>query len=166
MLQNQRSRAGTPLLIFFVFSIFSLSASTIVSAAEVYKWVDENGVVTYSQQKPKHTDSSTVRTRGAPPSAGQAQLQASSAQTPPGTELSAEQQQILTELELEEADRVVEETARKASNCALFTKLLTQLTVKDRVRAREPDGSERMVPEEERQEKISEARREIKLNCI
>ena len=141
-----------------------LFLSPITLGTEVYKWVDENGVVTYSQEKPKHTDSRKINTIGAPPSAELAQL---SAQKKPAavTELTAEQQQTLEKLESDSVKRIAEETAKKASNCEIFTKYLAQLMSKDRIRAREPDGSERMVPEDERQERIAAAKKEIELNC-
>ena len=148
-----------------VFAICCLNISQGLSGAEVYKWVDANGVVTYSQQKPNNITSRPVTTTGTPPSALMAQEKARVAQASLEPELSEKQQQKLVDLQTREANRVAEEAVFEASLCESSTKRLTKLTEKERVRVHNPDGTLRILPEEERQERIASARDKINQHC-
>ncbi len=167
MLQEKKSLFGKQgkHLCRIVFINCCLHISLGLSAAEVYRWVDENGVVTYSQQKPDNISSSSVTTTGTPPSALIAQEQARVAQESPKPDLTEIQKQKLDELQTREAERIIEEATYKAALCEISTKRLAQLTEKGRVRVANKDGSLRILPEEERQERIATARKEIGQNC-
>jgi len=166
MRQKKTSHVGKlkARLCSILFAICYLNIGPDLSGAEVYRWVDANGVVTYSQQKPNNTNSIPVTTAGTPPSALIAQENARVAQESLKTELTEKQQQLI-DLQTREANRIAAETALRDSLCESSTKRLAKLTEKDRVRVQNPDGSLRILAEEERQERITSARDKIDENC-
>ena len=161
--------------IFICFSIFTLSALvSMPSAADTYRWVDDNGVVNYAERKPRGvpdnriTRVASVTTRGgASSSPAPASEPASSfrPQTQDQVELTGDQQEMLRGLQQAEIDRQAQVAQIKRDNCERSRRVLANLTAKDRIRVRSETGIERVLPEEERQEKIAAAQRGIVENC-
>ncbi len=139
-----------------------LFAFVCVSAhAEIYRWVDENGVVNYTQHKPEGRTSQTVSTRGGRPPAEET----TEAVATPDSNLTEAQQRMLDELKAREAERAEQVAEIRRDNCEKSRSVLTRLTQSNRIRVRESGGTERVLPEEERQRRINEAQEGIATNC-
>lgn len=146
------------------------------AAADTYRWVDENGVVNYSERKPHGVDaelismSASSKPATAPISAAPATAPAYASSTQsggqPGQEnLSPEQQQMLAELQQNEADRQQQVEKIRQDNCERSRRVLQNLTSRGRIRINQEDGAQRVMPEEERQQRIGDAQQGIAANC-
>ncbi len=129
------------------------------SHAQVYRWVDENGVVNSTQQKPEGRDAQTVKQARSPRSAP---VEAEAPE--PEKKLTEEQQRMLSDLQAKEAERQQQISEIRQSNCEKSRKVLDRLLRSDRIRVRD-SGEERVMPEDERQRRINEAQEGIATNC-
>ena len=157
-----------------VLAMFALGLGLSVSPASVhadtYRWVDEKGVVNYSERKPRGVpedrittiESSSTASRS---SRSQAQSQPPIAQASASDDLSPAQQDMLTRLRDAEQERQQAIAQIKQDNCEKSRKALADLTAKDRVRINMPDGTQKILGEDERQEFISQAQNGIVRNC-
>ena len=130
--------------------------------AEVYRWVDENGVTIYSQTPPL----------------GQVEAESITTPPPPPTDpnetwedLNRQWQEMQDREDArkdqkEEAAKEAKNQAARAKNCRAAQYNLQRLVGgRFRMRIREPDGGYRFLPPEERQAKIERARQMISENC-
>lgn len=147
--------------------LLGLTTFSAGHATEMYRWIDTNGVLNYSQVKPEGIQSEKVVTRGSVTSSEIAPASGDPAAQPgqSGPKLTPEQQQKLAELKAlhEEEQQKVAEV--KQANCEKSRKVLERLKLKDVVRVRENDGSERIIGEDERQRRIDDAQLGIATNC-
>lgn len=131
------------------------------SADQVYRWVDEQGVVNYTQQKPRDMDAEQLSTRsGASRVVDEAPIPVVS------QELSQDQQSMLEGLQAKEQARKEDIAKIKQENCEKSQAVLGRLTIKNRIRIRGDDGEYRIMAEDERQERIQEAQMGIAQNCV
>jgi hypothetical protein len=127
--------------------------------AETYKWVNEEGVVTYSQTPPTDGSAERVKTYGS---------QSNSSQ-------SAESRlnQLRQKLADDEEDRNLEKEKRQEADEALAMKKHNCEAAHSNLRKLEGlgnrrykiDGEYRRLPEEERQRLMQKERGHIKANC-
>lgn len=148
-----------------------------LSLADVYRWIDANGVVNFTQQAPHGVRAELIsannsvrgnRARGRQRSANDTADSTLAAVADSETEdqgLLPEQQKILDDLKRAEADRQAALVEARASNCERARSVLTNLTKIGRVRVRADDGSQIVLAEEERQRRISAAQEAIAVNC-
>ena len=144
-----------------------LLAAAPIAMAEVYRWVDEDGVVNYSQLKPegqKGERATAVDTRASrlPRSA---ETETSSEAEADGPKLTEAQQKMLDDLKAKEAEREAQVAEIRADNCDKSRAVLDRLTRSNRIRVRADGGGERVMAEDERQRRIDEAQRGIATNC-
>ena len=154
-------------LLLAISGLLVLFAAGPAAADKIYRWVDENGVVNYTQQKPRTVESEAIVTdTGSPRVANDtpAQLPVTSAAS--GQPLSREQEKMLEGLRAAEQARQDEIAKIKAENCQQSRDVLSRLTLKNRIRVKGPDGEYRVMPEDERQDRISEAQENIALYCV
>jgi hypothetical protein len=147
-----------------------LLVSGTVTAEEIYRWVDENGVVNYTQLKPRGTEAETITTKSGgarvveqPAAQPAAQPMPTSAAT--GQPLNAEQQKMLQGLQAAERARQAEIAKIKEQNCQQSRDVLARLTLKNRIRVKGDDGAYHAMAEDERQERIAKAQEGIALYC-
>lgn len=157
-------------------STIALAASALLAlvslptvADEIYRWVDENGVVNYTQQKPRDMEAEAIVTTGgttrkASKSAPVAAPAPTSAAT--GKPLSEKQEKMLADLRAAEQARQDEIAQIKADNCQRSRDVLSRLSVKSRIRVQDANGEYSVMPEDERQRRISEAQENIALYCV
>ena len=127
--------------------------STPVMAAQVYKWVDAQGVTHFGAQPPEGQQATSVNTTIAPaPAAIPAKL--------PQVGVDEEQQAIDEKVKKEVAAK---ETERK-QYCEKMRTNLAQLENNPRLRE-EVNGEVRRLDEDERQKRIAEAKKAIAENC-
>lgn len=142
-----------------------------LTGAAVYRWVDENGVVNYTQLKPEGVDAELVsgdtgrRTPATRPARPAPAIPATDQGADQGQTLTEEQQRMLSDLKAAEQARQAEIARVRETNCQEARDLLQRLTSRGRIRITGPDGEERAMPEEERERRIDEAQRAIVANC-
>jgi len=125
-----------------------------VMAAQVYKWVDAQGVTHFGAQPPQGQQVETVNTVTAPAKS---------------TTMPAPVAEDETEVDQQSIDRkvkrqVAEQEAERKRYCETMRTNLAQLQNNPRVRVEEK-GESRRITEEERQAKIAETRSKIDENC-
>ena len=147
----------------------ALLTAGLAHSAEVYRWVDENGVVNFTQQKPRNVASQHLVTKAGAPTlvrgAERAQAPQAASSTADGADMSTDQQQMLEDLRAAEEARQDEVARIRAANCERSRKVLANLSARGRIRVVDENGTERMMDEDERQRRISEAQQGIVDNC-
>ncbi|WP_028623042.1 DUF4124 domain-containing protein [Pseudomonas sp. Ant30-3] len=134
-----------------MFLIASLLIGPACMAGQIYKWVDAQGVTHFGAQPPQGQEASTV-TPSAPPASKPLSSQGSS---PIG-----DQQAIDRKVKRQ----VAEQQAELKVFCEQARTNLAQLQNNPRVRE-DVEGEMRRLSEEQRNERITEAQRQIKENC-
>ena len=125
-----------------------------VMAAQVYKWVDAQGVTHFGAQPPQGQQVESVNTVTAP---------AKPAATPaPVAEDETEDDQQSIDRKVKR--QVAEQEAERKRYCETMRTNLAQLQNNPRVRVEEK-GETRRITEEERQAKIAETRSKIAETC-
>lgn len=142
-------------------------------AAEIYRWVDKDGVVNYTQQKPRNLDATPVDDVSGPRSdkvgnsSGKAAPAPSSLtnSTPPVEPVAAApaapaepdaQAKAEYEAALEEA---------RVKGCADARRLVDQLQNRGRIRIRNEAGEEVAMSDAERAKRIGDAQKLIAEHC-
>ena len=133
--------------------LLALSAS--VMASQVYKWVDAQGVTHFGAQPPQGQQATTINTATPPPKT------AEPAATPT-FESSADPEQAAIDEKVKQ--EIATQEAERKKYCQTVRTNLAQLENNPRVRV-EVDGEVRRLNEEERQQRISEAKQAIAKNC-
>lgn len=145
--------------------LWSLAGANF-AAADVYRWVDASGVVNYGALPPEGVNATLVSRsksgRLRTSTAASAEVVSDSADD---DEMSPEQKAMLKDLEAAEQTRQMEVAKIRASNCEKSRKVLENLTKTQRIRVTEGDGYQRIIGEDERQERISNAQQAIAMNC-
>lgn len=158
----------------YVKACLLLLAAPLLMGAEVYRWVDRDGVVNYGERAPEgvvaervsaSTGQRIVTPASTQPGATEPAAAGQPAAAPADQQLTPEQQQMLDDLQAAEQARQLELARIREANCQQARTLLDQLTSRGRLRVRGDDGVERVLPEDERQRRIEEAQRGIAVNC-
>lgn len=136
------------------------------TADEIYRWIDETGVVNYTQQKPRGTESEAIVTGGGSTTRTVQEAPEPVASVATGEPLSAEQEKMLEGLRAAEQVRQTEIAKIKQDNCQQSRDVLSRLTLKNRIRVRGEDGEYSVMPENERQDRISKAQENIARYCV
>jgi hypothetical protein len=130
-----------------------LSASAM--ASQVYKWVDAQGVTHFGAQPPQGQQATTINTAAPPPKIAEPAT-APSFESIADPEQAAIDEKVKREIATQEAER--------KKYCQSVRTNLAQLENNPRVRV-EVNGEVRRLNEEERQQRISEAKQAIGENC-
>lgn len=147
-------------LAFLVVAFLQPGLPGIASAADVYRWVDDEGVVHFTQNPPNDRDS--VKVDAANPPADDPETQRERIeQLNEDTTTEIYKRRLEREAKAEERAR----TAQLAERCAELRDKRNKLANSPKVRARTDDGSYRVLPYEERQQKLAEYDRMIADRC-
>ena len=138
-----------------------LLGSGTALAAKYYKWVDENGVTHYSAQPPAAGKGEVIKVQ----SGGSSDNKEAAMKRLEERRDKLEQKKLSEKEQAAqaEAERLNKEATEK--QCEQFRKNLTVMTQNSRVKLLGADGEARMLPEEERQERIKTAKEFIAQNC-
>lgn len=128
-------------------------------SAETYKWVNEDGVVTYSQTPPPSVETEKVKIRSTK-SSSESSSKARLKNLRQRLEDSAEDR----ELKKEQQEREKEQLALKKKNCKAAQSNLRKLEGLG-TRLYQKDGEYKRLTEEERQSLMQKEREHIKANC-
>ncbi len=131
------------------------------ASAEIYQWTDEQGRKHFSQTPPpsgqQYSRKELKTTPPSDPAAARARLDRLLEQR---KQLQASKQQ-----QSEEAQRQASEAKQRQRRCASVRKHLQQLELRHRILLRNTDGSVTRLSEEERQQRIAQARAQLKEFC-
>lgn len=164
--------------------VVALALPVTLQAAEVYRWVDAEGVVHYSSVAPRGIAYERIDP-GARPRApaslanpsdpvGTPEAVATTAPAPDATVdapsddelgLSAEQRERRAELQAEAESRRARLEAERREQCQRARRQYEELTTHTRVRVRDDNGRERLLSDAELQTRIAAARDAIVTNC-
>ena len=131
--------------------ILLISASPWCMAAQIYKWVDAQGVTHFDAQPPQGQEATTVVTPSSP---------ASNQPPPPRSGAIGDQQAIDKKVK----KQVSEQQAQLKEFCEQARTNLAQLQNNPRIRE-DVEGEMRRLTDQQRQERISEAQKQIAENC-
>ncbi len=139
--------------------VTAVCAAPPAQAAKLYKWVDDQGNVTYSERRPTNRESETIRLRGAT-------LDASGAQEKLD-ELNdrATAQQKDREFANNSASATAERSERMANNCKTARENLRILKTTSRIQDKDADGEAYFLDEAGIQAKMADTQRQIENNC-
>jgi hypothetical protein len=129
----------------------SLLISPLCMAGQIYKWVDAQGVTHFGAQPPQGQEATTVLTPSNP---------AGKPATLPRSKVIGDQQAIDKTVQ----KQVAEQQAQLKVFCEQARTNLAQLQNNPRVRE-DVDGEMRRLTDEQRQERITEAQKQIGDNC-
>jgi 3-oxoacyl-ACP reductase-like protein len=129
----------------------SLLISPLCMAGQIYKWVDAQGVTHFDAQPPQGQEATTVVTPSSP---------SGKPVTPSHSTAIGDQQAIDKTVK----KQVAEQQAQLKVFCNQARTNLAQLQNNPRLRE-EVDGEMRRLNDEQRQERISEAQKQIEKNC-
>jgi 3-oxoacyl-ACP reductase-like protein len=133
------------------FIMISLLISPLCMAGQIYKWVDAQGVTHFDAQPPQGQEATTVVTPSSP---------SGKPVTPSHSTAIGDQQAIDKTVK----KQVAEQQAQLKVFCNQARTNLAQLQNNPRLRE-EVDGEMRRLNDEQRQERISEAQKQIEKNC-
>ena len=129
------------------------------ASATIYKWVDAQGKINYSDQ-PQNKDAVAVDIRVSQP-ARPANTSSKDNQTPASGKPAEQQQQATPQKNTPPKLSRKEKRAR----CADARKRLQAITVRNRVRERDEKGNLRYLSEKERQARLKDAQKNIRKYC-
>ena len=139
----------------------ALAAATPTLAETIYKWVDESGTVHYGERPPEGVDAELVTV--------------TTAKSRDGDDPYAETRAQQAEQKEAEAERMVEasaaleqqqqEQARLEAACAAQKSRLEQLIPRSKILLQNPDGTSRMLGDDERLAMIEESQTFVDENC-
>lgn len=135
-------------------ALATLAFSATGQAAQIYKWVDDQGVTHFDAQPPvgRQTQQIDIQKPPAAPAPNNSQ---------PTIDAQAEQRAVDTEVK----KKVAQEEARRAEDCKILRTNLAQLRNNPRVREQTEDGLKRLS-EDERNDRITETQKAIEDNCL
>ena len=141
-------------------ALILLFISATAASAQTYRWVDEHGVVSYSQIPPPSGEAETVNLYSNPKSAGgdaQERLDQMRQQL--------EDRREARRLASDEKAKAREEMDRRRRKCEAARGNLQKLEGLGTRLLKTSDGQYRRLTEEERQSKMQQERENMKQNC-
>ena len=144
----------------FIFMTF-IGLLPLTAHAAIYKWVDENGKVVYSQQKPLNTKTEKVKVSSRIPEDTSTYNKASSKKKTDdkaATDKAANNKQAANT----KPEKSPEE---RAASCRKAQASLQALASRGRIRVKNTEGEIRYMSEEEKQQRIKREQARVKENC-
>lgn len=148
-------------------ALITILAMPFLLGAEVYKWVDEDGVVHFSQLPQRNTAAERINVRSGT-SSHRAVQPTTSKEPTASTEaqpLTPEQQAMQDQLNKEEQSRMQNIAKARDDNCKAAQKRFDNLTQYARIRMKGADGEYRVLTEEERMKEINQAKADVVEFC-
>lgn len=155
----------TYILMAVLITTLGVSAMNAVARDEVYRWVDEDGVVHFSALPGEHADAVPVKIR----KSMSVSSQPSSTPAPEGTSPLEEPQPSYAQQQRDERAKHRKEAAEKqrdiAAGCEQRRQIVARLEPSTRVMVRLEDGSVTRMDDNERLETLAEAKDYIAGKC-
>ena len=137
---------------------------------DYYTWIDENGVVNYSERNPQGYNAQYIgretrfgynTQRSTSPPEPEAEPSADQDEEGPDLETDEEFRQEMAQIE---ADKERNAEIRRSS-CRVARVNLEKLANYNRIRVQDDDGQTRFLTEEEKQARVDAARQSVRENC-
>ncbi len=133
----------------------------LISEAALYKWVNENGEVVYSDKPPpRNVETQKIK----PPPRPSVNPEAAMQQLRDRANSFEERRQKRGEAEQEQKQAAAQAT-QKQQRCDKLREKLSFLTINNRVGEKNADGEVSLLNEDQRQQKISKTRALIQKDC-
>ena len=146
-----------------LFTILILLATDATAEDEVYRWVDENGVVHYGDQAAGHSDAKQVDIQNSPPSGSQASPDPESAATSQPQEPSYAQQR--RDERAAKRSEAAEKQKAITAGCQQRHQLVARLEPSTRVMVEDENGTVSRMNDNDRLEMLAEAKVYIAEKC-
>jgi len=137
----------------------AVCAALPAQAAKLYKWVDDQGNVTYSERKPQNREVETIRLRGATLDSSGAQEKLDQLND------RANAQQQDREFAKNSASATAERNERMANNCKIARENMRILRTTSRIQDKDADGEAYFLDEAGIQAKMAQTQQQIDNNC-
>lgn len=137
----------------------AVCAALPAQAAKLYKWVDEQGNVTYSERKQQNREVETIRLRGATLDSSGAQEKLDQLNDRANT------QQKDREFAKNSASATAERNERMANNCKIAQENMRILRTTSRIQDKDADGEAYFLDEAGIQAKMAQTQQQIDNNC-
>lgn len=137
----------------------AVCAALPAQAAKLYKWVDDQGNVTYSERKPQNREAETIRLRGATLDSSGAQEKLDQLND------RANAQQKDREFAKNSASATAERNERMANNCKIARENMRILRTTSRIQEKDADGEAYFLDEAGIQAKMAQTQQQIENNC-
>ncbi len=137
----------------------ALCAALPAQAAKLYKWVDDQGNVTYSERKPQNRQVETIRLRDATLDSSGAQEKLDQLND------RANSQQKDREFAKNSATATAERNERMANNCKIARENMRILRTTSRIQDKDADGEAYFLDEAGIQAKMAQTQQQIDNNC-
>lgn len=137
----------------------AVCAALPAQAAKLYKWVDDQGNVTYSERRPTNRESETIQLRGATLDSSGAQEKLDQLND------RADAQQKDREFAENSTSATAERSERMANNCKIARENLRILQTTSRIQDKDADGEAYFLDETGIQAKMADTQRQIENNC-
>lgn len=137
----------------------AVCAALPAQAAKLYKWVDDQGNVTYSERKPQNREAETIRLRGATLDSSGAQEKLDQLND------RANAQQQDREFAKNSASATAERNERMANNCKIARENMRILRTTSRIQDKDADGEAYFLDEAGIQAKMAQTQQQIENNC-
>jgi parvulin-like peptidyl-prolyl isomerase len=131
-----------------------------VGFTQTYRWVDENGVVSYSQTPPPNHQAEILNIKSQSKTDG-----ANAQQKLDDLRQRLQEQNKQRQLAKESADKARQEQLTREKNCRSARSNLSKLEGLGTRLLKTPEGDYIRLSEEQRQQRMESARQQIKLNC-
>lgn len=144
---------------------FAISATDAIAEDEIYRWVDENGVVHFGDRPPANTEADRVSIQPSKIS-NTAPSSDSTSDDPyaPAASVPSVAQQLRDE-RAEKRAEAAENARIVAEACAQRRTIVSQLEPSTRVMVRSEDGTVTRMDDNVRLETLNEAKAYISANC-
>ncbi|MEN8177036.1 MAG: DUF4124 domain-containing protein [Pseudomonadota bacterium] len=140
--------------------LFGLLIFAVAGHAQTYRWIDENGVVSYSQTPPPSQEAETLNLKP------QSQSDSAAANKKlDSLRQKLEDQREDRQLAKEEEEKAKQEKIRRQKNCVSARSNLRKMEGLGSRLLKTSDGKYTRLTEEERQKRIQAAKEQIKTDC-
>ena len=135
------------------------SVPLCASLAAMYKWVDENGNVVYSERKPTDKSVTEVKKQAGSPSDEEARQKLEALKE------KASEEQKDRNFQAEYADQQLDRERRLKKNCEIARENIRILETASRVKDVDGDGNQYFIDDSAREARMARAREQVKQYC-
>ncbi len=143
----------------FVFASILLAVGVSPALAGMYKWVDEQGITHYSQTPPPSGKAQQIKPPPTPADS-EAAVKRLEAQRE-----EAQKQHEAKQQDAQESQKNASPQAIREESCRLARQNLGTLETNTRVAIQGADGNVKRLSEEERQARLTEAKKQVEEYC-
>ncbi len=128
-------------------------------ASDIYKWVDDSGVVHFGEKPPSAVNSQSISVKGTAPSSDAAAAQKRLEEIRAAAQKRAPDSEPAPGLQDEEMRKAI------ARNCEIYRKNLETMTNSPRVKETLPNGELAFLGEDEKTKRMAETEKLIAQHC-